>query len=1307
VRSHNAAGSYCPSFSRFNGLGAGTLVALSLAAAPVEALDPRRAPTQYIQDVWQKKQGLPQNAVEALCQTRDGYVWLGTQEGLVRFDGVRFKVFDKSNTPGLIDSWISALHEDRAGTLWIVVRGAGLSRYRDGRFTAITKRDGLPDERVRTIHEDREGNLWIGTSGGGLIRFKDGRFDVLGTAQGLASDRVVSILQDRSGRLWIGTGGGLSRFEDGRFTTFTKRDGLSGDEVSSLVEDREGSLWIGTFDGGLTRLADGEFTAFTTRQGLSNDEVWSIVQDRDGSLWIGTAAGLNRFSDGEFTALTTRGGLSSDVVVSLLEDREGSLWIGTHGGGLNRLRDGKFLVYGSREGLSNETVLTVHEDRRGDVWIGTDGGGLNRLRDGRFTTFTRKDGLSSDQVASVLEDRAGALWIGTLGGGLDRLRDGQVTRFGPGQGLSNEVVLSLYEDRAGNLWIGTDGGGLNRFRNGRLTRFTSADGLSFDRVSAIHEDRAGSLWLGTPAGLNRFREGTFTVYTTKDGLSDDHVVSIYEDAEGSLWIGTAGGLTRHRDGRFAAITTQSGLHDDKVFQILEDGQGRLWMSCNRGIFSASLKDLNAVAAGTLARFTSTSYGEADGMRDAEGTGDTQPAAWKTRDGRLWFPTIRGVVVVDPARLAGNPLPPPVVMEEVVLDGRPLPAQTALLFPPGSQKFDLRYTALSFPAPERMRFQYRLEGFDRDWVDAGTERAARYTSLAPGDYTFRVKASNSDGVWNESGAALQFTLQPFFYQTRAFQVLCGVGLVVLGAGVQRARMRWLKRRAEQLERIVEEQTHELRAANEELRRAQEQLARLSEATPEKLENVSAWGSSMAEQVGRAIHARRVHLWRADGESLTPLTPGAAAPPSWEALQAACSAEIGSRDGAAIVPVTGMTGELRGALTISGSIAWGETERRLVNALAQHLGSALDLQHLREQLTTTAARQVEVRERLHARGIHTLKLCPRCGRCFDETASRCPADETPLDASRVLPFSIAERYRLACLLGEGGMGSVFEAHDERLQRDVALKVIRAEMLSDPEARFRLEREAQTLARIRHPGVIDLFDSGELEDGSAFLVMELLAGRDLAGVLSRHGPGTPAQVATLLRQAAAALAAAHRAGVVHRDVKPANIFLMPDPRPFQTKLLDFGLAKSTRLESKLTRTGNFVGTPAYMSPEQVEGTQVDARADLYSLAAVAYEALTGQRVVSGTEVARMLVDVLYSTPPPVSSLVAGLSGAADAAFAAALAKQPADRPADIEAWAAALAAQLEGVTSGSPGWTAEGLAATRAPSRRRGEERAEPTL
>jgi ligand-binding sensor domain-containing protein len=1258
-----------------------------LCGASAFALDPARAVTQYIHDNWQTDQGLPQNTVQVICQTLDGYLWLGTQEGLVRFDGVRFVVFNKGNTPELANHYITALHADREGNLWIGGRGDGVVRFRDGAFTLFSTREGFSKNPVRSIYEDRAGNLWMGTSGGGLNRLRDGKITTFTTKDGLSNDQVVAITQDRAGDLWIGTfGGGLNRFRDGKFTSFTTRDGLSDDQVSSLLEDRAGNLWVGTFNGGLNRFRDGAFTAFTTKQGLSNDQVWSILEDREGSLWIGTdGGGLNRFHEGRFTPLTSRQGFPSDVVMSVFEDRERSLWIGTAGGGLNRLRDGKFVTLTMREGLSSDAVLSVFEDRKGNVWMGTDGGGLNRLRDGRVTTVTTKDGLSNDHVTAIAEDRQGDIWAGTMGGGINRLRDGRITAFTTKNGLSYDVVFSILEDHGGTLWVGTDGGGLNRMKDGRFSAFTMKDGLSQDRVIAIHEDREGGLWLGTSGGgLNLFKNGRFSSYTTGGGLSDDRVASIYEDAAGRLWIGTSGGLNRLHEGKLTAYTAANGLYDDRVWQILEDGQGDFWMSSNRGVFRVSKKDLEAFADGKVKRITSTAYGTADGMRSAECNGEIQPSGWKTRDGRLWFPTIKGVAVIDPAHIPVNRLPPPVVLEEVRVDGKLVPhSGPALEVQPGSEQLDLQYTALSFPSPQRVLFKYRLEGFDRDWVEAGTARAARYTSLAPGTYTFRVKACNSDGVWNETGASLVLRLLPFFYQTRLFQALVGLALVLAGAGVQELRARALKKRARELERIVLEQTRDLRSANEDLRQAQEQLARLSETSPEKLENVAAWGSSMAEEIARAIHAQGVQLWRAAGETLEALTPGAGRPPRWEDLQAARTREIASANGVTLVPVTGMTNELRGALVIQGDVRWGDIERRLVTGLAQHLGGALDLQHLREQLTVTAARQAEVRQRMLERGVHTLKLCPQCGRCFEHDVLVCTVDGATLDGSRLLPFRVLDRYRLTTLLGEGGMGSVFAAHDEKLRRDVALKVIRAEKLADSEARFRLDREARALARVNHPSVIGLFDSGELEDGSAFLVMELLTGRDLADLLLEHGRGTPRQVAALLRQVGSGLAAAHRAGVIHRDVKPGNVFVTAAKGCLESKILDFGLARSMRAEGGLTRTGVIVGTPAYMSPEQVEGGDLDGRTDVYSLAAVAFEALTGRAIIEAQETGRMLVDVLYATPPPVSSLVAGLPREVDAAFEAALVKRPADRASDIQAWADGLASLLETANPSGPGW------------------------
>jgi ligand-binding sensor domain-containing protein/tRNA A-37 threonylcarbamoyl transferase component Bud32 len=1259
-------------------------VLATLQAAPAFALDPGKRITQYIHDAWQTDQGLPQNSVQAICQTSDGYLWLGTQEGLVRFDGVRFTVFDRRNTPELTHNSISALHEGRDRTLWYGVRGGGLGRLKNGRFTTFTTKDGLTSDRVRAIHEDRQGNLWIGTSGGGLNRVRDGRVTAFTTKEGLPSDHVVAIHEDRRGDLWIGTfGGGLSRLRDDRFTTFTAREGLSSDNISSILEDREGVLWIGTFGGGLNRMTGGAFATVTTKRGLSSDQVWSLLQDRDGSLWVGTdGGGLNRIAGGgrEITSFTTNAGLSNDQVLSLYEDREGSVWIGTGGGGLNRLRDGKFSSFTEKEGLSGEVVLSVYEDSKGNIWIGTDGGGLNRLRDGRFTRFTTKDGLSNDHVVSITEDREGSLWVGTYGGGLNRFRDGRFAQYGRKDGLSDDVVTALHPDGRGNLWIGTAGGGLNRFRDGTFTTFpVGNDGLLNEHVVALHEDREGSLWVATSGGgLSRFRDGAFTGFTTREGLSDDRVASLYEDAEGTLWIGTSGGgLNRFRQGRFTAFTTKTGLHDDTVFRILEDSLGQLWMSSNRGIFSVRKAELHAFAEGKSDRISATAYGTADGMRSAECTGESQPAGWRSRDGRLWFPTIRGVVVIDPAHIPVNGLPPPVVVEEVIADGEGAVTRAGvpLSFPPGNQKLAIRYTALTFPAPQRVRFRYRLEGFDTDWVEAGTERTAHYTSLPPGAYTFRVKASNSDGVWNETGDSVAIRLEPFFYQTGTFRVLVAFGLVLLGAGAQRLRTRRLEARARRLEQIVQEQTRDLRAANEGLRRAQDQLARLAQAAPEKLENISSWGASMAAEIARSIRASGVHIFRADGDRFVALSPGADRPPTWDAVHASRAGEIGSTDATTLVPVLGLTDEVRGALVIEGPVVWGATERQLVTGLAHHLGSALDLQHMREQLTVTEARQAAVRRRMEERGVHVAKICPRCGRCYD-VADECGADASALDASRLLPYRVADRYRLVALLGEGGMGTVFAAHDEKLQREVALKVIRAEMLSDAEARFRLEREARTLARIQHPSVIGLFDSGELEGGAAYLVMELLSGRDLAHLLRQHGPGTPAQVATVLRHAGAALGAAHRAGVVHRDIKPANIFLVPEAGGFRSKVVDFGLAKSSRSEVSLTQTGALLGTPGYMAPEQVEGGEVDARTDVYSLAAVAFEALTGRPVVPVQEVGKMLVDVLYTIAPPVSSLLSVVPAEVDKSFETALAKRPAGRPAEIETWTVALAAALESV-------------------------------
>jgi signal transduction histidine kinase/ligand-binding sensor domain-containing protein len=785
-------------------LAAGAPFLLSPGAA-AQGLDPRKALTQFKLDVWTTAEDLPQNSVTALVQTRDGYVWLGTYGGLGRFDGVRFTVFDTGNTPQLRSNGIQALLEDSRGALWIGTNGGGLSRFQDGRFTTFTAADGLSSDIVRSLHEDRDGSLWIGTNDG-LCRFRNGRFTVFTAKDGLANGVVRAIEEDASGVLWIGTnGGGLERREGERFRALTTKDGLPSNFIFALLRARGGAFWIGTNGGGLCRWKDGRLETFTTREGLPSNIIWSLHEDAQGSLWVGTyGGGIARFRDGKFTSLTTREGLSNDFVRAVWSDREGSLWIGTYSGGLCRLRDGKFTTYTTREGLSHDFARTILEDRSGSLWIGTTGGGLCRMRQGALRCYGAKDGLAPD-VRALHEDGAGVLWVGTAGSGLFRAKDGSFTRYTTADGLANHNVSAISGDGQGGLWIGTNGGGLSRFAGGRWTTLTTADGLAGNFILATHVDRNGTLWVGTDgAGLSRFERGRFTVFTRKDGLASDVVFCFHEDAGGTLWIGTSGGLSRFQDGKLTTYTTREGLLDDVVFQILEDGEERFWLSGNRGISRVARSDLDAVASGSRRVVAAVGFGTADGMKSNECSGIAQPAGWKGRDGRLWFPTSGGVVVVNPARIPRNTLPPPVKVEQVVVDGEPVTAEEV---PPGKERWEFQYTALSFLAPGKVEFKYRLDGFDRDWIPAGRRRTAYYTRLPPGRYTFRVTASNNDGVWNEAGDTRALLIRPHFYETPWFYAFLGLVVVLGAAGTYRLRVSTLQARQRELEGLVEARTRD--------------------------------------------------------------------------------------------------------------------------------------------------------------------------------------------------------------------------------------------------------------------------------------------------------------------------------------------------------------------------------------------------------------------------------------------------------------------------------------------------------------------
>jgi tRNA A-37 threonylcarbamoyl transferase component Bud32 len=517
------------------------------------------------------------------------------------------------------------------------------------------------------------------------------------------------------------------------------------------------------------------------------------------------------------------------------------------------------------------------------------------------------------------------------------------------------------------------------------------------------------------------------------------------------------------------------------------------------------------------------------------------------------------------------------------------------------------------------------------------------------------------------------------------VLCFFAAAGIGLAVNRFRIT-------RLQKAVAEKTVELRLVNERLIDAQKRIARLLDKQPQAVESISVWSQTIAEDIARAVGAAAIDVWIRKGEAMVASGSAQTHAPSMNQIQEA-SRNLEAGQPGDMIPVTGTNGDVYGALVVSGkNIAWGDTERRLVTGFANQLGSALEVRAMRENLAT-AREQREVRiQELHQQGIATVQVCANCGLCYDHTADACKADGGALQAPRILPYRILERYRLVRLLGQGSTGTVFQAHDEKLTRPVAIKILRKDLMEDPHARSRWEREARIVARLRHPGIVSLFDLGELADGSLFYVMEFLEGVDAARNLRIQGPASPSQVAEMLTQVGDALGNAHSADIIHRDLKPANLYLIPIDGRFQAKIVDFGLAKSIGKETDLTQTGVLLGSPSYMSPEQIRGLHMDQRSDLFSLAAVVYELLTGRVAFPGTSIPEVLVRVLSEEPAPLASTLPGADPAVQEALALALKKNPDERPATVADWVSKMIPVLRNTQTGFKGWQWDHLIAQR---------------
>jgi signal transduction histidine kinase/ligand-binding sensor domain-containing protein len=767
------------------------VAAIYWAWAPAAcALNPSKNITQYTRTVWTQQHGPPQDTVRTIVQTTDGYLWLGTDEGLARFDGHEFTIFNKYKGD-LPSNSVAALAAGADGSLWIGT-AEGLAHYRNGQFRTYTTQDGLPDNAVGALCLDHSGALWI-VAGVSLSRFQAGRFANFSPGRALPIQAARAVYEDRSYTIWAAGFGGLARLVDGKFVLVAGRAAMAGDLVACLLADRRGNLWLGGDEGLSMRSPSGQISKYGIRDGLPDPFVRSLWEDHDGNLWVGTNGGLCRLENGRFAALESDEEGSEDWVRCIYEDREGNLWVGMNNG-LNRFRDDIFIMYTKADGLPTDAPNTVYQDRRGRIWIGFHDSGLVLFGDRKRGTYFPRNGLPGDEVFSIREDHLGDLLVATREG-LCRLHEGWFTTYVPKDPLGRRIVLDVLEDHRQRIWA-AGANGLSELRGREFRTVIAAGSPTGGAIAVLAEGRDGSIWAGTfGQGLWRLKDDDRPrLYTKKDGLSSDQIRSLFQDEDGTLWIGTYGGGLDAFDGnRFTAFTSEEGLLSDNIAHITDDGSGSLWLSTTRGICRIAKKQLRNFAAGKVESLTPTNYGSEDGLRSTQ----CAPAypnsrgGTRTSDGRLWFPTSRGLAVFDPRTPARRPFPVVAQVIEMTVDGDPIDLSRPARLPAGSGRIQIRYTGIHLSAPELVRYNYKLEGLDRDWIKAGSRRTTFYNSLRHGSYRFVVWAGTGGKMSGES--SYSFEVLPHFYERAWFQCLAAALFFLAAWGAYQFRLRQVRGR----------------------------------------------------------------------------------------------------------------------------------------------------------------------------------------------------------------------------------------------------------------------------------------------------------------------------------------------------------------------------------------------------------------------------------------------------------------------------------------------------------------------------------
>ena len=785
------------------------IVSAGMVRSPAQAsaLPPVGGGQDFLISHWETENGLPQSSATSIAQTPDGFLWVGTFEGLARFDGVRFQTYNKSSAPELPHNSILRLHCDRQGRLWISTEN-GLVSYQDGQWRSYGATNSAPATFIRSFAQDSSGGLWL-TAGGGIYQFTNEHFVPLPMPDGNRDGRRTRSAFASDGKLWLLSDGWLGVREGENWRAMGTEQNAGDHRRDNLLASRDGGLWVADQKGVVKWRGDTAVQTNEFDEPFRNAAPYHLLEDRAGHLWVGSFnRGLRIYmADGRLLRFTRQEGLPHDAVRALLEDREGNVWAGTDGGGLVRFKRRAFEVLGEEQGLTQNIINSVSEPAPGRLLVATHGGGLLECdaRSGQFSppiTSTNRALGAESTITAAWRDRKGVIWTAIYGRGLFRLVDGVLESI-PRSEVPARNIYVLHEDPRGRLWIGADNGLASHF-DGVFTRHGTNVGMPRSRVMAVTTDMQGTVWAAVRTNLYRQSSERFEEVPFNHLNEYDRILSLHPDADGSLWLGTLyGGLGRLERGMFFWFREPQGLPRASIGSILDDGNGFLWLGTTQhGAWRVQRASLLAVAAGRASHIELLRFNKSDGLPTTELRFGMQPVAARLSDGRLCFATLKGLALVDPTRIGVNHLPPPVRIESIVVDGREAsdgtPRLESLRLPPGTKRLQIHYTAPSLTAPEKVRFEYRLAGLDRNWVEAGTERVAGFSDLSPGRYTFHVRAANNDGVWNETGASIEVIQTPFLWQIGWVRMLAFVLLAGAFGGIVWAVLQTrIQRQAEQL------------------------------------------------------------------------------------------------------------------------------------------------------------------------------------------------------------------------------------------------------------------------------------------------------------------------------------------------------------------------------------------------------------------------------------------------------------------------------------------------------------------------------